>query len=96
MLQGWGSSGIRVMAKGFTLAIAGDQLTWADADGSDSFAKTEDGYLGEDVAFIEAIKGDCSLVNSDYSDGVKTLAVTIAANVSAQEDGRIVQVAEVG
>ncbi len=96
MLQGWGTSGIRVMAKAFTLEIRGDQLAWTDAEGSDSFQKTEDGYLGEDVAFAEAIKGDRSLVNSDYSDGVRTLAVTLAANLSAEQDSRVVEVSEVG
>lgn len=96
MLKGWGTSGIRVMAKAFTLEIRGDQLSWTDADGSDSFQKTEDGYLGEDLAFVEAIKGDRSPVNSDYSDGVKTLAVTLAANLSAEQDGRLVEVSEVG
>ncbi len=96
MLQGWGTSGIRVMAKAFTLEIRGDQLSWAGADGSDAYQKAEDGYLGEDAAFVEAIKGDRSLVNSDYADGVKTLAVTLAANLSAEQDGRLVEVSEVG
>jgi myo-inositol 2-dehydrogenase/D-chiro-inositol 1-dehydrogenase len=96
MLKGWGTSGIRVMANAFTLEIRGDQLSWTDADGSDSFPKTEDGYLGEDLAFVEAIRGDRSHVNSDYSDGVKTLAVTLAANLSAEQDGRGVEVPEVG
>jgi myo-inositol 2-dehydrogenase / D-chiro-inositol 1-dehydrogenase len=96
MLQGFGTSGIRVMAKAFTLEVRGNMLSWAGADGSDSLQQTKDGYAGEDAAFIAAVKGDRSLVNSDYSDGLKTLAVTVAANVSAAEGGRLVKVAEVG
>jgi myo-inositol 2-dehydrogenase/D-chiro-inositol 1-dehydrogenase len=96
LLANWGTSGIRVMCQAFTLEIRGNLLTWAGAEGSDSFQQTQDGYLGEDAAFIEAIKGNRGLINSDYSDGLKTLAVTVAANLSAQEDGRSVQVWEVG
>jgi len=96
MLQGWGTSGLRVMAKGFTLEVRGNLLSWAGAEGSDSFTQTQDGYMGEDVAFIEAIKGDRSLINTDYADGVKTLAATVAANLSAAEGGRLVRVSEVG
>lgn len=96
MLQGWGTSGLRVMAKGFTLEVRGNLLSWAGAEGSDSFTQTQDGYMGEDVAFVEAIKGNRSLINADYADGVKTLAVTVAANLSATEGGRLVKVSEVG
>lgn len=96
ILQGWGRSSLRVMAKGFTLEICWNKLTWASAEGTGELEQTENGYMGEDVAFIEAIKGNRSLVNSDYSDGVRTLAVTLAANLSAQEGGRLVKVAEVG
>ena len=96
ILEGWGRSSLRVMAKGFTLEVFWNQLTWASAEGTDSFTQTQDGYLGEDTAFIEAIKGNRSLINSDYADGLKTLAVTLAANRSAAEDGRLLHVAEAG
>ncbi len=96
ILAGWGRSGLRVMAKGFTLEVCGNRLTWAGADGAAEFEQTENGYLGEDVAFVEAIKGDRSLIHSDYSDGLRTLAVTLAANLSAAEGGRLVKLSEVG
>jgi myo-inositol 2-dehydrogenase/D-chiro-inositol 1-dehydrogenase len=96
ILAGYGRSSLRVMAKGFTLEVFWNKLTWASAEGPGEFEQTENGYLGEDLAFIEAIKGNRRLVNSDYADGVKTLAVTLAANVSAAEGGRVVKVAEVG
>jgi hypothetical protein len=96
ILEGYGRSSLRVMAKGFTLEIFWNKLTWASTEGPGEFEQTENGYLGEDIAFIEAIKGNRRLVNSDYADGVKTLAVTLAANLSAAEGGRVVKVAEVG
>ena len=96
MLEGWGKSSLRAMAKGFTCEVQFGTLTWSGAEDSGTMENDQDGYLGEDVAFVEAIKGDRSLVNSDYSDGVKTLAVTLAANLSAQEGGRTVKVSEVG
>jgi predicted dehydrogenase len=96
LLEGWGRSSLRVMAKGFTLEIMWNKLTWASAEGSDELQQSADGYLGEDVAFVEAIKGNRGLIHSDYSDGLKTLAATLAANLSAAEGGRLVKVTEVG
>ena len=41
--------------------------------------------LNLDQAFIEAIlTGDRSLVKTDYEDGLKTAAITLAANESAK------------
>lgn len=96
LLQGWGSSGLRVMAHGFTLEILGHRLTWSSPEDSGEYQCQEDGYLGEDVAFVEAIRsGDRSPIHSDYADAYRTLAVTVAANKSAEESGRVVTVAEV-
>jgi len=47
-------------------------------------------YRKEDEVFIQAVKtGDRSGVRSDYSEGVKTLLVTLAANLSAKEQRRV-------
>lgn len=95
-LKGWGSSGLRVMAHGFTLEIVGHQLTWASPEDSGQYQCQRDGYQGEDEAFIHAIKtGDRSVIQSDYADAYKTLAVTVACNKSAEEGGRVVQMSEV-
>ncbi|HIE26780.1 TPA: Gfo/Idh/MocA family oxidoreductase [Candidatus Poribacteria bacterium] len=49
----------------------------------------ESGYLRQIELFIEAVKtGNQEMVRTDYADGVKTLAVTIAANKSI-ESGKI-------
>jgi len=48
-----------------------------------------------DQAFIKAVAtGDPSLLKSPYDDGLKTLAVTLAANRSAAEGGRPIRPAD--
>ena len=48
-----------------------------------------------DEAFVEAVAtADRSLLLSPYADGLKTAAVTLAANRSAEEGGRLVQMTE--
>lgn len=88
MLAGWGQSSLRVMAHEFTLQIAGHNLSWAGKDGSGEYQMQADGYTGEDKAFVAACRGDRSLVYSDYEDAIKTLAVTVAVNMSAAQDGK--------
>ena len=96
MLEGWGQSSCRVMAEGFTLSIAGHNLTWNSKDDSGEYQMQQDGYTGEDRAFIHAVKtGDRSVINSDYADAYKTLAVTVAANLAAQKGGKVLRVADI-
>lgn len=96
MLEGWGQSSCRLMAEGFTLSIAGHNLTWSSKDDSGEYQMQQDGYTGEDRAFIHAVKtGDRSVINSDYADAYKTLAVTAAANLSAQDGGKVLKVADI-
>jgi predicted dehydrogenase len=87
MVTGWGQSSLRVMAQDFTLQVAGHTLSWAGKDGGDEYQMQSDGYAGEDQAFIAAVKGDRSLVYSDYEDAVKSLAVSVAVGVSASQNG---------
>lgn len=96
MLEGFGQSSCRVMAEAFTLNVAGGTLTWNSPEDSGEIENEEDGYLGEDTAFINAIEtGDRSGINSDYADAYKTLAVTVAINKSGQAGGEVVKVADV-
>ena len=96
LLKGWGSSGIRVMAHGFTLEIVGHRLTWNSPEDSGEYTCQQDGYQGEDAAFVEAVRtGDRSGIHSDYADAYRSLAVTVACNRSAEEAGRVVSVSEV-
>jgi myo-inositol 2-dehydrogenase/D-chiro-inositol 1-dehydrogenase len=96
MVTGWGQSSCRVMAEGFTCSVMGSNLTWNSKDDNGEYAKQVDGYMGEDAAFIHAVKtGDRSGIHSDYADAFKTLAVTVAVNESGQNGGAIVHVGDV-
>lgn len=94
MLKNWGQSSLRVMAHGFTLAIAGHNLSWV-GDESGEYTLQSDGYTGEDRAFVKALQGDSSEVYADYEEGVKSLAVSVAVARSAAKNGCMVKVAEV-
>jgi myo-inositol 2-dehydrogenase / D-chiro-inositol 1-dehydrogenase len=93
ILEGWGQSSLRVMATQFSLQVAGNSLSWVGADGNGESACQADGYTGEDRAFVKAIMGDRSEVYADYEEGVKSLAVSEAANLSAVRGGEPVPVA---
>ena len=50
-----------------------------------------DGYPDEDVAFIDAIlEKDQSIIISSYSEAVKNLEVTLAANESMDNNGKVI------
>jgi predicted dehydrogenase len=94
MLKNWGQSSLRVMAYEFTLEIAGNRLSWT-GDESGEYLLQADGYLGEDVCFVESIKAGKPVgVNSDYADALKSLAVSVAVNESCVRGGTVVEVAE--
>lgn len=55
---------------------------------------TNDKFLEEDRLFLEAVRtGDQCRIKADYGEGVKTLAVTLAANLSA-ETGRPIRIGD--
>jgi len=93
MLKNWGQSSLRVMCQDFTLAIAGGNLSWG-GDESGEYNMQSDGYTGEDRAFVKALRGDRSEVYADYEQGVKSLAVSVAATMSAEQGGCVVKTAE--
>jgi predicted dehydrogenase len=77
--------GIEVMGEEFRLVIDGVNLTIIEKDSNQSFKSEVDFYQEQDRMFIEAIvKGDRNLLLSSYEDGLKTLAVTLAANQSQE------------
>lgn len=93
MLKNWGQSSLRVMAEGFTLAVAGHNLSWAGEE-SGEYTLQADGYTGEDRAFVKALNGDRSEIYADYEEGVKSLAVSVAVSKSAAQGGAAVKVAD--
>lgn len=77
--------GIEVMGEEFRLVIDGVNLTIIEKDSNQSFKSEVDFYQEQDRMFIKAIvKGDRNLLLSSYEDGLKTLAVTLAANQSQE------------
>ncbi|MBC7287653.1 MAG: Gfo/Idh/MocA family oxidoreductase [Armatimonadetes bacterium] len=88
--------GIDVIACDIAVRIDPGSLRVQTAEGTQDIEASNDPTLAEDTAFLRAVEtGDMSGIRSPYSDAVKTLAVTLAANLSARE-GRVVEVAEVG
>ena len=76
------------------LNISEDRLTGRIGDEPVDYTGVEKGYHREVAAFIRAVAtGDQGCVRSDYADGVKTLAVTVAANRSLMS-GKVEPVGE--
>lgn len=94
MVEGWGQSSLRVMGYAFTLQVAGGDLTWVDDGEAGEFKMTEDGYTGEDKAFVAAIEGDRSQVYADYEEGYKSLAASVAIGQSAAQGGACIKTAD--
>jgi len=77
------------------LRISGETKLTGRVFGSNvDYTGAERGYFRQVKRFLEAVeKRDQSLVLTDYADGVKTLAVTLAANLSMRS-GQAVRVRE--
>ena len=78
--------GLRFDGRGYTLKLSGGSLEIA-AEGerrTESFPEPPGGWLARaDRAFIEAVRTrDASAIRSDYSDSLRTLALTLAVNKS--------------
>ena len=88
--------GATLLARDLVVEYTYTQVTWRTPETSGEFTCDFDGMVREDSAFLKAIQtGDASQVKSTYSDAVKTLAVTLAANASA-ESKQVVAVDSIG
>ncbi|NLO74140.1 MAG: Gfo/Idh/MocA family oxidoreductase [candidate division WS1 bacterium] len=91
---GGGGSGLDVIAHNFRLQVAGAKLQWWGPEESGELENESNGYVREVEAFLKAVEtGDQSEIYSDYADAYRTLAVTEAVHTSAQQGGRVVEVA---
>jgi hypothetical protein len=76
------------------------RVSWQDSgiqvDPSDAYEiPSVEQQMSINEAFVQAVRtGDRSLLRSPYDDALKTAAVTLAANKSAEEGGRLVRIEE--
>jgi predicted dehydrogenase len=89
-----GRAEVEIFGRNYYVGISGTTLRIVD-DGQDVTLESQlNMYEEEDRQFIEAVRtGDPSKVLCSYADALKTLAVTLAANESAQL-GRPVRMSE--
>jgi myo-inositol 2-dehydrogenase/D-chiro-inositol 1-dehydrogenase len=85
MLNPPGEVALKIYTPDRILEVSWGKLVETEANRREEYSSHDNPYLNEDRAFIEAIRtGDASLIRSTYSDGVRTLAVTLAADESAR------------
>ncbi|WP_299092852.1 Gfo/Idh/MocA family oxidoreductase [uncultured Metabacillus sp.] len=76
-------TGIEILGKDFRVEIDGVNVSIVEKDSTITYKSKVDFYQEQDNRFIEAVmKGDPAILLSDYEDGVKTLAATLASNKS--------------
>lgn len=91
-IDGASLGGMDFTLKGARASVHGDELV-IEPEGAYSLPPAPSENPGINESFIRAVlTGDRSLLKSPYDDAVKTLAVTLAANRSAEEGGRAVEV----
>jgi predicted dehydrogenase len=83
MIQVDHRSGIEILGRDFRVLIDGADLSIVEKDSTITYKSKVDFYQEQDRVFIEAVmKGDPNLLLSNYEDGAKTLAATLASNKS--------------
>ena len=77
-----GKAGLDLFTKGMTLKMGGG-LEIMEPDHTERMENDNNPTIEEDSAFLNAVEsGDTSKIRSPYSDALKTLKVTLAANES--------------
>jgi len=93
MLGGYGTAGVEVICRDLFCRLEGDSLLVVRKGEKKEFKGDADVRLKQNEAFMNAIvSGDRSGIRSTYADAVKSLAVSLAANESA-DTGSPVKVA---
>jgi len=78
-----GPVGLHLVCKDLLIELGFDTLRVAQGNREETIRGTRDCRLAQNEAFIKAVRdGDRSAILSDYADGVKSLAVSLAANQS--------------
>jgi myo-inositol 2-dehydrogenase/D-chiro-inositol 1-dehydrogenase len=85
-----GEVGLKVYTPERIVEVSWGRMVETEANRKEEYFSRDNPYLRESEAFLTAIRtGDRSLIRSDYSDGVRTLAVTLAADESARTRSHI-------
>jgi predicted dehydrogenase len=85
MIQFDHRSGVEILGRDFRILIDGVDLSIVEKDSTITYKSKVDFYQEQDRVFIEAVmKADPGLLLSNYEDGAKTLAVTLASNKSSE------------
>ncbi|MWV42077.1 gfo/Idh/MocA family oxidoreductase [Paenibacillus sp. HJL G12] len=80
-----GRASLEVMGRNFRLTLEGKDLTILENEQTTIIRGKGDFYQAQDDAFIRAVEtGDRSLILAPYSEALRTLEVSLAANESAQ------------
>jgi len=85
-----GEVGLKVYTPERIVEVSWGRMVETEPNRKEEHFSRDNPYLRESEAFLTAIRtGDRSLIRSDYSDGVRTLAVTLAADESARTRSHI-------
>jgi hypothetical protein len=80
--------------RGARVGVRGSELR-IYPEGSDTLPPEPPEPVGISAAFVKAVAtGDRTALRSPYEDALRTAAVTLAANLSAAEGGRVVRLDE--
>ena len=83
-------SALEIVTKGFQVQCTATSLKIISGDKKEEFRVNNNYALLEDRIFVEAVKNnDSSKIKSNYSDALKTLELTLAANESMEKKGVI-------
>ncbi|MCC6446078.1 MAG: Gfo/Idh/MocA family oxidoreductase [Armatimonadetes bacterium] len=89
-----GMGGLDFVLKNARASLQGENVV-VDPEGTYEVPAPPAETPGIDASFVKAIAtGDRSLLKSPFEDAMKSLAVTLAANRSAEEGGRMVKLEE--
>jgi predicted dehydrogenase len=85
-----GEVGLKVYTPERIVEVSWGRMVETEANRKEEYFSRDNPYLRESEAFLTAIRtGDRSLIRSDYSDAVRTLAVTLAADEAGRREGAL-------
>jgi predicted dehydrogenase len=91
MMPQGGAVALHIVTRGQTFELTGGSLRVVEGRHTEEYRSAVNGHMETDRAFVKAVKTKKpSHVKSSYADAVKTLAVTLAANKSAQTGKAVV------